>query len=289
MGYRIRVVPEVEAWLSELREDDPGAADLVDDALDALREGGAGLGPPLVVPVEAPAHRTRPDLDYSYQRQLEMLTRVRRGVADVATARKRLEVQIYQLEETVVKLREQHAQALDSGDDPAAALVQSRSSTAASRLADLRRQYADMQSEEGRLATASQRLQAKVDNFRSRKEAIKAANAVAEAAAEAERAEAMMDDAGADRSGPEADGPADVASAISPAGTSSPETGSPELSELRPGAPGPAGVRILFTVEPPDTAVLLAAGTERDWLRAWYAEAILHCRARYERDQAGTS
>ena len=61
-----------------------------------------------------------------------MLTRVRRGVADVATARKRLEVQIYQLEETVVKLREQHAQALDSGDDPAAALVQSRSSTAAS-------------------------------------------------------------------------------------------------------------------------------------------------------------
>ena len=47
MGYRIRVVPEVEAWLRELRESDPGSAGLVDEAVDALREGGAGLGPPL--------------------------------------------------------------------------------------------------------------------------------------------------------------------------------------------------------------------------------------------------
>jgi hypothetical protein len=37
MGYRIRVVPEVEVWLGELRGDDPGAADLIDKALDTLR------------------------------------------------------------------------------------------------------------------------------------------------------------------------------------------------------------------------------------------------------------
>jgi hypothetical protein len=60
---------------------------------------------------------------------------------------------------------------------------------------------------------------------------------------------------------------------------------SPELSELRPGAPATAGIRILFAVKPPDTAILLAAGTERDWLRTWYAATIRHCRARYERDQ----
>jgi hypothetical protein len=46
------------------------------------------------------------------------------------------------------------------------------------------------------------------------------------------------------------------------------------LSELRPTAPASAGTRILFTVEPSGTAVLLAAGTESDRLRAWYAEAI---------------
>jgi len=63
------------------------------------------------------------------------------------------------------------------------------------------------------------------------------------------------------------------------------------LSELRPGAP----VRILFTVEPSSsgmepsgTAVLLAAGTERDWLDAWYTEAIRQSRTRYGRDQGAT-
>jgi hypothetical protein len=63
------------------------------------------------------------------------------------------------------------------------------------------------------------------------------------------------------------------------------------LSELRPAAP----VRILFTMEPSSsgaepsgTAVLLAAGTERDWLDAWYAEAIRQSRTRYGRDQGAT-
>ena len=55
--------------------------------------------------------------------------------------------------------------------------------------------------------------------------------------------------------------------------------------ELRPGVPGSAGARILFTVEPPGTAVLLAAGMEGDWLRAWYTEAIANCRIRYRREQ----
>jgi len=44
------------------------------------------------------AEDPRETLDYSYQRQLEMLQKVRRGVADVATSRKRLELQISQLE-----------------------------------------------------------------------------------------------------------------------------------------------------------------------------------------------
>jgi len=55
------------------------------------------------------------------------------------------------------------------------------------------------------------------------------------------------------------------------------------LSELRPAAPESAGTRILFTVEPSGTAVLLAAGTESDRLQAWYAEAIAWSRLRYQR------
>ena len=60
------------------------------------------------------------------------------------------------------------------------------------------------------------------------------------------------------------------------------------LSELRPGAPESAGTRILFTIEYPGTAVLLAAGMEDDWLRAWHIEAIANCRIRYQREQEST-
>ncbi len=138
MGYRIRVVPEVDVWLGELRESDPRAAGLIDEALGVLREAGADLGPPLVVPVEEPARAIRPDLDFAYQRQLGMLTRVRRACADVATARKRVELQIFQLEEQLNKLEAQRGRALEAGDQDLAAAVQARQSVISEHLADQR-------------------------------------------------------------------------------------------------------------------------------------------------------
>ena len=51
-------------------------------------------------------------LDYSYQKQLDLLQKVRRGVADVATSRKRLELQISQLESQSAKLQGQAQKAL---------------------------------------------------------------------------------------------------------------------------------------------------------------------------------
>jgi hypothetical protein len=126
-------------------------------------------------------------------------------------------------------------------------------------------------------------LQAKVDAFRTRKEAIKAAYTAAQAAAEAGWAEAVIEAASADIDGAGATGDETV-NADSPG----PARPSLQLSELRPGAPELARTRILFTVEPPGTAVLLAAGMESDWLRAWYTEAIANCRIRYQREQGGT-
>ena len=55
MAYRIRMVPEVEGWLRQLRDSDPGIVGIVgivEEALAALRNQGASLGPPLVIPVE---------------------------------------------------------------------------------------------------------------------------------------------------------------------------------------------------------------------------------------------
>ena len=51
-------------------------------------------------------------LDYSYQRQLEMLQQMKRGVAEVVTAKKRLELQSDKLEQSVVKLDDQARKAL---------------------------------------------------------------------------------------------------------------------------------------------------------------------------------
>src|SRR5215210_3809332 len=61
------------------------------------------------------AEDPRETLDYSYQRQLEMLTKVRRGVADVATSRKRIELQRNQLQGQSDKLTEQAQKALNMG------------------------------------------------------------------------------------------------------------------------------------------------------------------------------
>ena len=283
MGYLIRMAPEVEQWLAAVRDRDPAAADLIDKAVTALRAGGQSVGPPLVLPLDDPSLSARPDLDTAYERQLEMLTHVRRAVANVATSRKRLELQANQLEQRISKLGEQRRKAIDEGRGNLAEEAGARQGAAQEQLADLQRQYADMQAEEERLTMASQRLQAKVDAFRIRKEAIKAAHTVAQAAAEAAWAEAVIDDADADAegSGPAAD---DAVNAESP----DPARPSLPLSELRPGAPESADTRILFTIEPTGTAVLLAAGVEDDWLRAWYTEAIANCRIRYQREQEST-
>ena len=292
MSYRIRVAPEVKRWLAELRTADPGAADLVDAALVALRDRGSGMGPPLVVPVETPSREARPDLDYAYQRQLEMLARVRRAVADIATARKRLELQVRQLEEIVSKLAEQRGRAPQTGNDELAAQqARDRQPVMAAQLADLRRQLETVQSQEERMNVASRRLELKVNNFRIRKEAIKAADAAAEATGVVEQAEAELGAMGANGQHPSGVGQVQV-----PDPDPVRQVKPLPLSELRPGAPEMDDIRILFTVEPsrtaaqsPDTAVILAAGTERDWLSAWYTESILRARIRYERDRGDRS
>ena len=123
----------------------------------------------------------RETLDYSYQQQVEMLTRVRRGVADVATSRKRVELQMNQLQKEVDRREGQARDALGKGrDDLARAALQNKSSLQG-QLNDLQGQYSALQEQEEKLTMASQRLQARVDAFRTRKETIKATYTAAEA------------------------------------------------------------------------------------------------------------
>ena len=123
----------------------------------------------------------RQTLDYSYQRQLELLQKVRRGVADVATSRKRVELQANQLNAQTEKLNQQAQKALEVGREDLAREALTRKSGVQQQLADLQTQHAQLQGEEEKLTRGSQRLQAKVDSFRTRKETIKATYSAAEA------------------------------------------------------------------------------------------------------------
>lgn len=123
----------------------------------------------------------RETLDYSYQRQLEMLQKVRRGVADVATSRKRLELQITKIEADHNKLTEQGKQALQVGREDLAREALTRRANLDGQLGELLVLHPQLQGEEEKLTLASQRLQAKVDAFRTRKETIKATYTAAEA------------------------------------------------------------------------------------------------------------
>jgi phage shock protein A len=123
----------------------------------------------------------RETLDYSYQTQLELLQKVRRGVADVATSRKRLELQMNQMQQQSAKLDRQARDALAAGREDLARDALGRKAGFQSQLTDLNGQYTSLQAEEEKLTGASQRLQAKVDAFRTRKETIKATYTAAEA------------------------------------------------------------------------------------------------------------
>jgi hypothetical protein len=239
---------EVRGWLAALRTEDPEVARLVGEAVTVLFEGGAALGPPLVMPLESVLRVENPGcaLDHSYQRQLGLLQRVRRGVAERATEREHL------------------GRRIAAGDlDPGA-------------LADARTRHGELTAEEERATLAGRRLQATVDEFRNRKQAVATAHTAARAKQEIHEAFAVLGE-------PRTAGPADDLAAaqatvdemLAAAAALEREHGadaSPEvLTELRLES---ADLRLLFVARSPDTGVLLVVGMGQDDWAEWYDEAL---------------
>ncbi len=129
------------------------------------------------------AEDPRETLDYSYEKQLEMLQKVRRGVADVATSKKRLELQAAKLEQSVTKLDSQARAAVQAGRDDLARVALERKKGVQLQLQSLDEQRAQLQAEQDKLVQAEQRLTARVEAFRTQKETIKAQYTAAEAQA----------------------------------------------------------------------------------------------------------
>jgi phage shock protein A len=143
----------------------------------------------------------RQTLDLSYEQQLENLTKVKRAVADVATARKRVEIQAEQLKAQGDKLAEQAKAALAQGNEPLAREALTRREGIASQLKDLDAQHATIVDQEDKLVATSQKLQTEIEAFRTKKETIKATYTAAEASSHVNEAVAgistSMTDAGA--------------------------------------------------------------------------------------------
>src|SRR5436305_1144668 len=120
-------------------------------------------------------------LDYSYEQQLQLLQNVKRGVADVVTAKKRLQLQQQQIEQSIVKLETQAREAVAAGREDLARQALERKSGIQQQLQGLEQQVQQLEAQQQKLTASQQQLQAKVEAFRSQKETIKAQYSAAEA------------------------------------------------------------------------------------------------------------
>ena len=120
-------------------------------------------------------------IEYSYQKQVEQLQNVKRGIADVVTAKKRLQLQEENLRQQVVKLDTQARKALAAGQEDLARTALERKNVAQTELQSLDQQVTQLEQQQDQLTQSEQRLRAKIEQFRTRKEVIKAQYSAAEA------------------------------------------------------------------------------------------------------------
>lgn len=123
----------------------------------------------------------RETLDYSYEMQVESLHKVKRGVADVTTSKKRLELQKAKLEQNITKLTAQAKEAVRIGREDLAKLALERKQQLLIELEGLDQQIGELQKEQDKLTAIEKRLSLQVEAFRTKKETIKAQYSAAEA------------------------------------------------------------------------------------------------------------
>jgi phage shock protein A len=120
-------------------------------------------------------------LDYGYQKQVELLQNVKKGIADVTTSKKRLQMQSQKIEQSVVKLDTQARQALAQGREDLARAAIERKTVAQTELQSLDTQIQQLVQQQEQLTENEKKLRVKIEAFRTKKEVIKAQYSAAEA------------------------------------------------------------------------------------------------------------
>jgi phage shock protein A len=123
-------------------------------------------------------------LDQTYRTQTALLQQVRRGVADVATSRKRVELQLAGLDQQATQLDVEARDAVARGDDDAARAALTRKVTLEQAADDLRTRHDDLRREEDKLEATALKIEQEVEAFRVRKDTLAARHTAAAARAE---------------------------------------------------------------------------------------------------------
>jgi phage shock protein A/DNA-binding XRE family transcriptional regulator len=295
VAYLLRMSDEIRDWLADLGGSDPPAAMLVGQALTALIGEGDRLGPPLVVPL---ARATRlaelsEALDRSYQDRLDRLQLVRRHVADAATLAREMQIQITDLELLETRLADQRRQALGADDPATAERVAGELAAAQDQLAELRPLLPGVTGAERQLTEQSQLMTAEASAFRTRKEVLKARYTAAlaeQTVSDARIALGQADGAPSGAGDAQGDAAADRLQQVTreieeEVAREDPADG---LLELRPDTPGDGDdIRIIFAVEPPGTALLIAVLEGRHAVQDRRREAIEASAVLLRRARAG--
>src|SRR5437667_4839890 len=120
-------------------------------------------------------------LDYSYEEQLRQLQNVKRGIADVTTAKKRLELQYTSMQQQVEKLDGQARDAVKANREDLAREALTRKAAIQGQLESIMQQGQQLEAQQQKLGEGEKTLPARVESFRTQKEVIKAQYSAAEA------------------------------------------------------------------------------------------------------------
>ena len=284
MGYRLRMSGEIHDWLADLNETDPVAALLVGQALAALISEGASLGPPLVVPVaETWPEDLAAALDASYQYRLDRLQLVRKRAAGAAGLVKDIQDQVDELESARARLEDRRRRALEAGRKDEVERAGRQRTVAERDITQARQLLPWLTETEAWLRTRLQRLERRTDEFRVRKELLKATYLTAHAEVQvAEEIPAASDPgAAAEAAGRLRDVAAEIRQELGrqplPDGLLElrPATPAAPATPATPAVPGDGDIRLIFGLEPPGTALMIAVLEGREAARDQYRDAVL--------------
>lgn len=120
-------------------------------------------------------------LDLAYEKQLEMLQNVKRGITEIATAKTRLEMQKQKLLRDSIDIDEKAKESLKQGNEPMARLALERKTKIEEDVQSLIKQIKKLGADQEKLTQAEKTLEFKIEQFRTQKETMKAQYSAAEA------------------------------------------------------------------------------------------------------------